>query len=139
MNLYIATVHGKVKPGKSKSLKARLVGHDKGNTKPVVHYLYVAEEGYEEHINNLESHIKRQLFPFLENPNGHHTPSEYVDPKFTQIDIEYVRKIAEDRIKSHPLRIHRLKSEFLPINRYNAKTIADGIKNFPHKYLEVVA
>lgn len=138
MNLYIAIVHGKVKPGKSKVLKSRIVGHDKGNTKPVVHYLYVAEDGYEEHINNLESYIKRQLFPYLENPNGHHTPSEYVDPKFTQIDVEFVRKIAEERIKSHPLRIRKLKSTFLPITRHNAKAISDGIKNFPNKYLDTI-
>lgn len=138
MNFYIAKVHGKVKPGISKSIKNRMVSHDKGNTKPEILYMYVATEGYEEHINNLESHVLQKLFPYLENPQGNRKPSEYVDAKFTKITPEYVQKIAEERIKAHPLKVRKVKDAFLPITRYNAKTIAEGIKNFPDKYLEDV-
>ena len=49
------------------------------------------------------------------------------------------RDIVEDRIKTHPLRIKRVKKAFLPITRYNIKTVMDGIKNFPDKYLEDVS
>lgn len=139
MLLYIAEVLGKIKPGITKNGKSRIVSHDKGNTKPVVYHLYVAVEGYEEHIKNCESYLNRQLFPYLENPQSSHKPSEYVDPKHTHIDAEYVKKIVEERIKNHPLHIKRVKEVFLPITRHNMKTVLDGIRNFPDKYLEDVA
>ena len=87
MFMYIAEVHGKIKPGISKTVTSRILSYDKGNTNPVIHKLYVANEGFDSHINNLESYVLRELFPFLENPNGNRTPSEYIDPKFTKIDV----------------------------------------------------
>ena len=87
----------------------------------------------------LESYLMRELFSFLENPQGNHKPSEYVDPKYTHITADYVRLIVEDRIKCHPLKMKRVKQVFLPITRYNMKTIVDGIKNFPDKYLEDIS
>lgn len=139
MFLYIAKVYGKVKPGISKNPSARLLSYDKGNMNPGVHHLYVSIDGYDEHVRNCESYTMRQLFPYLENPQGNHKPSEYVDPKFTQITPDYVRDLVEDRIKCHPLKMKRVKNVFLPITRYNMKTVIDGIKNFPDKYLEDVA
>jgi len=136
MLLYIADAHGKVKPGISSSPKARITSYTSGNKDAAIHYLFVAEDGYDEHVKNCENYVKRTLFPFLENPHNSHTPSEYVDPIHTHITYKYVSDIVEDRIKNHPLRIKRVKQAFLPITRYNIKTVVDGIKNFPDKYLE---
>jgi len=136
MMLYIAEAYGKVKPGITKSAKNRIISYDKGNNNPAIYHMYVAINGYDEHVRNCENYVMRQLFPFLENPQSNRKPSEYVDPKHTQITTEYVRDIVEDRIISHPLKVKRVKKVFLPITRYNIKTIVDGIKNFPDKYLE---
>ena len=136
MMLYIAEVYGKVKPGTSKKPKSRIISYDKGNNNPIIHYLYVAMDGYDGHGNNCESYVMRELFPYLENPQGNRKPSEYVDPKYDQITPDYVRDLVEDRIKCHPLKMRRVKKVFLPITRYNMKTVVDGIKNFPDKYLE---
>lgn len=136
--LYIAEVYGKLKPGISNKVSSRIKSYDKGNNNPVIHALYVSLDGYDEHINNCERHINRELFPFLENPQGNRKPSEYVDPKHVHVTTKYVQNLIEDRIKSHPLKIARLKKTFLPIDRYNAKTIEEGIKNFPSKYLESI-
>lgn len=136
MTLYIAEAYGKIKPGISASLKSRITSYTKGNNDAKIHYLYVAVDGYDEHVKNCENYLNRQLFPFLENPNGSHKPSEYVDPKHTHITADYVRDIVEDRIKNHPLHIKRVKQTFLPIDRYNIKTLAESIKHFPDKYLE---
>jgi hypothetical protein len=136
--LYIGIVYGKVKPGISGKLSSRIKSYDKGNNNPVFHEVYVAKEGYDEHVVNCERYVNRQLFPYLENPQGNRTPSEYVDPQYSHIDTIYVKKIVEDRVKSHPLQMYRLKKTFLPITRYNAKTIEEGIKHFPDKYLEKV-
>ena len=138
MFMYIAEVYGKVKPGISKTVTSRILSYDKGNTNPTIHKLYVAVEGFDSHINNLEAHVLRELFPYLENPNGNRTPSEYVDPKFTQINVGYVQNLIEHRIKSHPLQIRRLKEEYLPITRHNVKSIIEGIHLFPEKYLEEI-
>jgi len=136
MALYIAEIYGKVKPGISNSLKSRITSYTKGNNEAYMHHCYFAVEGYEEHVRNCESYLFRQLFPFLENPHGSHKPSEYVDPKYTEVNFEYVKNIVEDRIRSHPLKIKRLKQQFLPITRYNIKSLMEGINNFPDKYLE---
>jgi hypothetical protein len=136
MFMYIAEVYGKVKPGISKTVTSRILSYDKGNTNPVIHKLYVANEGFDSHINNLEAYVLRELFPYLENPNGNRTPSEYVDPKFTQINVSHVQTLIETRIKNHPLQIRKLKDDYLPITRHNAKAIIEGITLFPDKYLE---
>lgn len=135
---YIGTVYSKTKPGICDKLSSRTKSYDKGNTSPAFHHVYVAIAGYEEHIVNCERHVLGALAPYLENPQRNRTPSEYVDPKHTHVTVDYVRDIAESRIKSHPLKIMRLKKEFLPVTRYNAKSIEEGIKNFPDKYLESV-
>ena len=139
MTLYIADAYGKVKSGSSGSPKSRITSYTRGNNDSSIHYFFVSVDGYDEHIKNCENYVKRQLFPYLENPHNSHTPSEYVDPKFTDIDFDYVRDVVEDRIKTHPLRIKRVKKLFLPITRYNIKTVMDGIKNFPDKYLEDIS
>lgn len=136
--LYIAEVYGKLKPGITHKISSRIKSYDKGNNNPSFHSIYVAKEGYDEHVKNCEHYVKRELFPYLENPQGNRTPSEYVDPKHIHITVKYIQNLVEDRIKCHPLKILRLKKTFLPITRYNAKTIEEGIKNFPDKYLELV-
>lgn len=136
MFMYIAEVYGKIKPGISKTVTSRILSYDKGNTNPVIHKLYVAISGFDSHINNLESHVLRELYPYLENPNNNRTPSEYVDPKYTNINVSYVESLIESRIKNHPLKIKKLKEEYLPINRHNVKSIVEGIRLFPDKYLE---
>ena len=136
--LYIAEIYGKLKPGITKPLHSRLKSYDKGNNNPVFHALYVAIEGYDEHIKNCENYVKRELFPYLENPQGNRTPSEYVDPKHVHITVKYIQNLVENRVKCHPLKICRLKKTFLPVTRYNAKTIEEGIINFPNKYLEAI-
>lgn len=139
MTLYIAEAYGKVKIGFSGTPKSRITSYTRGNNDAQILHFYVSVYGYEEHVKNCENYSKRKLFPYLENPHNSHTPSEYVDPKFTDIDFDYVRNIVEDRIKNHPLRIKRVKKAFLPITRYNVKTVMDGIKNFPDKYLEDIS
>jgi hypothetical protein len=134
--LYIGTIHNKRKYGVSKTISSRMISHDKGNTNPVIDYYYVAVDGYDMHINNCESYLDRELYSYLESPRG--SPTEYIDPKFTQITTDYIAKLVENRIKSHPLNIMRLKKKFLPLTRHNAKTVMDGIKNFPSKYLEKI-
>jgi len=136
---YIAEVYGKLKPGITSSITSRIKSYDKGNNNPSFHALYIAMSGHDEHVVNCERYVNRELFPYLENPQGNRKPSEYVDPKHTHITVGSIKGIAEDRIKSHPLKIFRVKQTFLPINRYNAKTVEEGIKNFPDKYLELVA
>jgi hypothetical protein len=138
MMLYIAEVYGKIKPGISKNPKSRILSYDRGNNNPMIHYLYVADEGYDEHIKNCENHLTHQLLEYFENPNGSHKPSEYIDPVHTHVTAKYVSKIVSKRIKSHPLKIKRVKDVFLPIDRYNVATLLTGIKNFPNKYLEDV-
>lgn len=136
IGLYIAEVYGKVKPGITSNPKSRITSYTKGNNEAYMHHYYHAVEGYDEHVKNCESYLNRQLFPFLENPHGSHKPSEYVDPIHTEVTFEYVKNIVEDRIRSHPLKIKRLKQKFLPITRYNIKSLMEGINNFPDKYLE---
>jgi len=136
--LYIAEVYSKLKPGITHKISSRIKSYDKGNNNPSFHSIYVAREGYDEHVKNCEHYVKRELFPYLENPQGNRTPSEYVDPKHIHINVKYIQNLIEDRIKCHPLKLLRLKKTFLPITRYNAKTIEEGIKNFPDKYLELV-
>ena len=135
IGLYIAEVYGKVKPGITSNPKSRITSYTKGNNEAYMHHYYHAVEGYDEHVKNCESYLNRQLFPFLENPHGSHKPSEYVDPIHTEVTFEYVKDIVEDRIRSHPLKIKRLKQKFLPITRYNIKSLMEGINNFPDKYL----
>jgi hypothetical protein len=134
--LYVAEVYGKIKPGITSNLKTRITSYTKGNNDAKMLAYYQAVDGYDEHIKNCENNLNHQLFPFLENPHKSHKASEYVDPKHTHIDTKYVTNLIEDRIKSHPLKIKRLKQTFLPITRYNVKSIMEGIKNFPDKYLE---
>lgn len=136
--LYIAEVYGKIKPGITSNITTRVKSYSKGNNEVNIHAYYQAVDGYDEHVKNCESNINHQLFPFLENPHKSHKASEYIDPKHTHVGVGYVSKLIEDRIKNHPLKIKRLKQQFLPITRYNAKTIMEGIKNFPDKYLEDV-
>lgn len=136
MGLYVVRVYGKIKPGITSNITTRIKSYTKGNNEAVMEAYYQAVEGYDEHGRNCESSINHQLLPFLENPHKSHKASEYIDPKYTQIDVNYVTSLIEDRIKSHPLKIKRLKQQFLPVTRYNAKSIMDGIKHFPDKYLE---
>lgn len=139
MTLYIAEAYGKVKIGFSGTPKSRITSYTRGNNDASIRHFYVSVNGYDEHVKNCENYSKRQLFPYLENPHSSHTPSEYVDTKFPNVNFDYVRDVVEDRIKTHPLRIKRVKKAFLPITRYNIKTVMDGIKNFPDKYLEDVS
>jgi hypothetical protein len=134
--LYVIQVYGKIKPGITSNIKTRITSYTKGNNEAVMTAYYQAVDGYDEHVKNCEGNINHQLFPFLENPHKSYKASEYVDPKYTHIDTKYVTNLIEDRIKSHPLKIKRLKQTFLPVTRYNAKSIMEGIKNFPDKYLE---
>ena len=130
--LYVVQVYGKIKPGITSNIKTRITSYTKGNNEAVMTAYYQAVDGYDEHVKNCEGNINHQLFPFLENPHKSHKASEYVDPKYTHIDNKYVTNL----IESHPLKIKRLKQTFLPVTRYNAKSIMEGIKNFPDKYLE---
>lgn len=133
---YIGVVYNKTKPGISEKLFGRLKQYSKGNHNPIFYELYVSKPGYDEHVENCERFVKGVLDPYFEKPNG--KSSEYVDPKYDHIDTQYVRGLVEERIKCHPLKMYRLKKTFLPVTRYNAKTIEEGIKNFPEKYLEEV-
>ena len=136
MGLYIVQVYGKIKPGITNNISSRITSYTKGNNEAIMQAYYQAVEGYDEHVRNCENSTKHQLLPYFENPHKSHNASEYIDPKYTHIDVSYVAGVIEDRIKNHPLKLKRLKQKFLPITRYNAKSIMEGIKNFPDKYLE---
>ncbi len=107
-----------------------------GNT---VGILYFNNEGYSGHTSYLEKLVKRELFDYLirseKNPNK---VLEYVDPKHTQIDITYMQGVVEDLIKTHNLKIKRLKSVYLPSVQMD-KDFVNKVRENPDKYLEDIA
>ena len=133
--MYVGDMYNKVKIGVTGNNKTRMSGYGKGNHYPMIYWLGFADDAHIEHIAECETYMIRTLAEFLEKPNGALT--EYVDPKFTKITMEYVVNLIEKKIKEHPLKIKRLKAEFLPITKYD-KNLLDGIKKFPEKYLEDV-
>lgn len=135
--LYITRVHGKVKFGISGDLANRFANYNKGNQNYEVHALYVAVEGYEEHIMTCENYLIRTLYQYLENPKELSKPTEYVDPTFTEIDIDYVSNLVESKIKNHPLRIRRLKKEYTHTFGIDPD-IMGKITLAPERYLEEI-
>lgn len=134
--LYIGDMYDKVKLGITGNNKTRMSGYGKGNHQPMIYWLGFADDAHIEHIVDCEKYLIRALAPYLEKPNG--VLTEYVDPKHKNITLQYVVNLVEQKIKDHPLKIRRLKAEFLPITKYD-KNLMDGIRAFPDKYLEEVS
>ena len=133
--LYVTKVLDKVKFGISGDLINRFINYNKGNQNYEVHALYVAVEGHAEHILTCENYLMRTLHEYLENPKQLAKPTEYIDPKFTDIDVDYVSTLIENKIKNHPLQIRRLKGEYVSALKIDPDMM-DKIKLSPHKYLE---
>jgi len=138
--VYIAHTHGYVKPGITGDLSSRMTGYSKGGEKPVIHFLAIADPGFDFHCINLENYIKAQLRPYFERHN-YFDLTEYVDPKkHPTIDWKHIEKLTRTRIINAKQPIRVLKKEFLPLELDSAglKTLFDSIKNFPEKYLEKI-
>ena len=136
--VYIAHAHGYVKPGITSVFDSRMVNYGKAGGEPIIHWLAIANPGFDFHCVNLEKHIKAKLSNKFEMFN-HFNESEYIDPiKHPDITWKYIAKLAEKRIKeaSQPIKI--VKKEHLPIDLSspNVKTFFDSIKKFPDKYLD---
>jgi len=135
--LYIGDMYDKRKIGVTGNNKTRMSGYGKGNHNPMIHWLGFADDAHIEHIDDCEKYLIRTLSDVLERGVGG-ALTEYVDPKHTNITIDYLIKLTEKKIKNHPLRIRRLKAEFLPITKADKNLLAN-IKAFPDKYLEDIA
>ena len=98
-HFYITKHHTKWKPGVSEQIYNRFKGYNKGNFNFAPCHLWVAEEGYEEGIDFIEQKVYAALYDFLENPEFHNQPTEYVDPSFEHVDGEYICKIVEEIIE----------------------------------------
>ena len=132
--LYIGDMHDKRKFGITGNNKSRMSGYGKGNQHPMIHWLGFADDAHVEHIIDCERYLIRSLSEYLERGQNN-SLTEYVNPKYTKITIDYLIKLTEKKIKSHPLKIRRLKSEFLPITKAD-KNLLNNIRAFPDKYLE---
>lgn len=132
--LYLGEMYEKLKLGVTSNNKTRMSGYGKGNHNPVIHWLGFADDAHVEHIIDCERYLIRTLSDVLERGTGG-SLTEYVDPKHTHITMDYLIKLTEKKIKSHPLKIRRLKAEFLPITKADKNLLAN-IKAFPDKYLE---
>lgn len=139
-HFYITKHHTKWKPGVSDQIYNRFKGYNKGNFNFAPYHLWVAEEGYEEGIDFIEQKVYAELYDFLENPEFHNQPTEYVDPSFEHVDGEYIRKIVEEIIESNP----RLKSTIRKVKQeYIDEAVSDpgfleSVRMYPEKYLEPV-
>lgn len=132
--LYIGEMYDKRKFGVTGNNKSRMSGYGKGNHKPMIYWLGFADDAHIEHIIDCERYLIRTLAENLERGQGG-SLTEYVDPKHAHITIDYLIKLTEKKIKSHPLKIRRLKKEFLPISKADKNLLAN-IRAFPDKYLE---
>lgn len=136
--IYIAYIHGKWKPGGCEHVKPRFKTYNKGNFKFLPSVLYVVEEGHEEQGGILESKVKTNLYAFLENPEFHNSPTEYVNPKFEHINDTYIKDVMEKIILENNLSFRRIKEEFLKESVKDGKFL-DKVRLFPDKYLEEIA
>jgi len=135
---YIARIHNKWKPGVSEILFNRFKTYNKGNFNFEPTHLWVVEEGYEEGIKFIEEKVFSELYPFLENPEFHNQPTEYVDPQFEHINGEYIKDIVERVIQENP----RLKKTVRKVKQeYISEAVADpyfleSARIYSEKYLE---
>lgn len=135
--LYIGEMYDKRKFGVTGNNKTRMDSYGKGNHNPVIHWLGFADDAHIEHIIDCERYLIRTLSEVLERGKGG-ALTEYIKPEHTHITVDYLIKLTEKKIKSHPLKIRRLKAEFLPITKADKNLLAN-IKAFPDKYLEDIA
>jgi len=135
--LYIALVHSKWKPGKCEIVKNRFKGYNKGNFKFAPSFLYVVEEGHEEQVTILEVKVKSILYDYLENPEFHKSPTEYVNRKFKHINGVYIESIVDKIIAENNLAIKKIKSDYMTDSVKDAKFL-DKVRMFPKKYLETI-
>lgn len=136
--LYMTIHRGLVKCGKTGNVRSRFSAssYNAGGFKDEVFVHFWALPGQEEHINTLEKFYKRKFYDFLKksekNPN---LALEYVDEKFKNITIEYIRPILEDYIKRNNLSIMRLNPTYLP-SLMGDDSFAEKVRTNPGKYLE---
>ena len=132
--LYLGIMYDKLKLGQTGNNKSRMSGYGKGNHKPMIYWMGFADDAHVEHIADCEKYLIRALAEYLERGETG-ALTEYVNPKHSHITMDYLIKLTEKKIKAHPLKIRRLKAEFLPITKADKNLLAN-IKAFPDKYLE---
>lgn len=133
--IYGAVIHGKAKPGVCDEVKPRFKGYNKGNFKHVPSFLYIVGEGHEEQTSIVEIKVKTQLYEYLENPNFHNQPTEYVDPQFAHIDVNYIECLIEKVITDNNLCFSKIKEEYMKEALIDAK-FSEKVRMFPEKYVE---
>lgn len=133
--IYGATIHGKAKPGVCDEVKPRFKGYNKGNFKHIPAFLYIVCDGHEEQTSIVENKIKAELYDYLENPNFHRNPTEYVDTKFAHIDLPYIEKLIIKIILENNLCFNKVKEEYIKDSLKDGK-FSEKIRMFPDKYLE---
>ena len=133
--IYGAIIHGKAKPGVCDEVKPRFKGYNKGNFKHIPAFLYIVGEGHEEQTSIIEAKVKTQLYDYLENPNFHNQPTEYVDPKFAHVDLSYIEDVIQKIITDNNLCFYKVKEEYLKDSLKDAK-FSEKIRMFPDKYLD---
>lgn len=133
--IYGAIIHGKAKPGVCDEVKPRFKGYNKGNFKHVPSFLYIVDEGHEEQTSIVENRIIAQLYDYLENPNFHNQPTEYVDPKFSHIDLNYIENLITKIISDNGLAFSKVKDEYIKDSMKDPK-FSEKVRMFPEKYLE---
>jgi len=136
--IYGAIIHGKAKPGVCDEVKPRFKGYNKGNFNHVPSFLYVVNEGHEEQTSIVEIKLKTQIYDYLENPNFYTQPTEYVDPKFAHIDLNYLEGLIKKIISENNLSFSKVKEEYLKDSLKDSKFL-EKIRMFPEKYLETTA
>ena len=135
---YMTIYHGLVKGGITGNAHTRFSNssYNAGGFDNEAHVLYWALPGHEEHILTLEKFYKRKFFDFLKKSEKDPSKAlEYIDSVHKHITISYVQRELEEKIKSHPLKIMKLKEIYLPSLRIDAE-FAEKVRANPTKYLE---
>lgn len=135
---YNTLIHQKHKFGVSDEIFGRFKTYNKGNFSHKPNNVWVVDSGFEEGITLLEDLVFSELYDYLENPEFHDRPTEYVDPKFTHITAEFMKDLIERIIKEHPVlqkTIRRVKDEYVS-EATSDPYFLESVRLYPEKYLE---
>lgn len=135
---YITKIHDKYKFGVSDEIFSRYKSYNKGNFSHKPNSIWVCDEGYEEGIAHIENSVKSLLYEYLENPNFNDTPTEYVNPEFSQVDYGYIKNLTEKIICESPQlkrTVRKVKDIYLN-EALSDPYFLESVRLYPEKYLE---
>lgn len=139
-HFYIGLIHNRVKGGKTGNVYNRFspsqynVG--KFDNKPS--YVYFAVPGVVFPIDRLETVYEREFYDYLiPSAKNFRVPTEFIDPKFSEITVDVVRDVIETCIKEEKLPIKRLKSDYL-LSCTLDNEFAQKVRDDYDKYLESI-